>query len=219
MLALRVRPTLIWVTITAVSTDHNGRGSPASWAATRASSAASVTRRLSAKWMRCSFRRPPSHFPKMSIFLNGSGRSPKVSYRTEESRYSPPQMPGNPAPVPRVFPVRCSLCAGRVGSMIRLRYSIALAVGVVGIGTVALASSPELTPAQARADIACRDRGVQPPSAAWELCLSHVTRAYEWGEIGLAQQLAHAAGDARENCLERGLAPNSAAYRACIGRE
>ncbi len=103
--------------------------------------------------------------------------------------------------------------------MIRLRYSIALTLGVVSLGTVALASSPELTPAQARAEQACRDRGVQPPSAAWELCLSHVTRAFEWGEGALALQLAHAAGDARENCLEYGLAPNSAGYRACIGRE
>ena len=104
--------------------------------------------------------------------------------------------------------------------MIRLRYSIALTLGVLGLGTVAaLASSPEVNPAQARAEQACRDRGVVPPSPAWELCLSHVTRAYEWGEITLAQQLAHAAGDARENCLEYGLSPSGAGYRACIGRE
>ena len=104
--------------------------------------------------------------------------------------------------------------------MIRLRYPIALTLGVVGLGTVALAASPEVpTPAQARANQACRDQGVQPPSAAWELCLSHVTRAYEWGEGTLAKQLAHAAGDARENCLEYGIAPNSSAYRTCVGRE
>jgi hypothetical protein len=104
--------------------------------------------------------------------------------------------------------------------MIRLRYSIALTLGVVGLGTVALAASPEVpTAAQARAEQACRDQNVRPPSAAWELCLSHVTRAYEWGDNTLANQLAHAAGDARENCLEYGLAPNSAGYRACVGRE
>jgi hypothetical protein len=104
--------------------------------------------------------------------------------------------------------------------MIRLRYSIALTLGVVGLGTVALAASPEVpTAAQARAAQACRDQGVRPPSAAWELCLSHVARAYEWGESTLAQQLAHAAGDARENCLEYGIAPNSASYRTCVDRE
>jgi hypothetical protein len=103
--------------------------------------------------------------------------------------------------------------------MIRLRYPIALSLVALGLGTVAFAASPEYTPAQARAEQACRDRGVVPPSAAWELCLSHVTRAYEWGEPTLAQQLAHAAGDARENCLEYGLAPNGSGYRACVGRE
>jgi hypothetical protein len=104
--------------------------------------------------------------------------------------------------------------------MIRFRYPIALTLSVVGLGTVALAASPEAPmAAQARAEQDCRDQGVRPPSPAWELCLSHVTRAYEWGENTLAQQLAHAAGDARENCLEYGLAPNSASFRACIGRE
>jgi hypothetical protein len=104
--------------------------------------------------------------------------------------------------------------------MLRLRHPLAVALGTLALGTAALAASPEPpTPAQARANQACRDRGVEPPSAAWELCLSHVTRAYEWGEITLAQQLAHAAGDARESCLESGLAPNSAGYRACVDRE
>ncbi len=100
------------------------------------------------------------------------------------------------------------------------RYFLAPAVGAIALGGAALAASPEMsTAAQARAEQACRDRGVRPPSAAWEPCLSHVSRAYEWGENALAQQLAHAAGDARENCLEVGLAPNSPGYRACIGRE
>ncbi len=104
--------------------------------------------------------------------------------------------------------------------MFRLRYPLALAVSGLVLGTVALAASPELPPPpQARADQACRDRGIRPPSPAWELCLSHVTRAYEWGESNLARQLAHAAGDARESCLESGLAPNSAGYRTCVSRE
>jgi hypothetical protein len=103
--------------------------------------------------------------------------------------------------------------------MKQMRFSLALMLGVAGIATVALAASPEPTSAQGRAEQACRDRGVQPPSAVWELCLSHVTRAYEWGENTLARQLAHAAGDARENCLESGLAPDGAGYRACVSRE
>jgi hypothetical protein len=104
--------------------------------------------------------------------------------------------------------------------MFRLRYPLALTLGAMALGSVAFAASPEPPlVAQGRAEQACRDHGVRPPSVAWELCLSHVTRAYEWGEPTLAKQLAHAAGDARENCLEVGLAPNSAGYRACIGRE
>ena len=104
--------------------------------------------------------------------------------------------------------------------MIRLRFPIALTLGALGLGTVALAASPEApTQAQVRAEQVCREQGVRAPSPAWELCLSHATRAYEWGEEGLAKQLAHAAGDARENCLDHGLPPNSAGYRACVGRE
>lgn len=103
---------------------------------------------------------------------------------------------------------------------IRMRFPLAVVVAVASLGTVALAASPEPPkPPQARAEQACRDQGVRPPSSAWELCLSDVTRAYEWGENTLAQQLAHAAGDARENCLDYGLAPEGSAYRACIGRE
>ena len=101
-----------------------------------------------------------------------------------------------------------------------MRFPLAVMFGVASIGTMALAASPEpVTPAQARADQACRERGVRPPSEVWEQCLSHVTRAYEWGENTLARQLAHAAGDARDNWMYYGLAPNSAGYRACITRE
>ena len=104
--------------------------------------------------------------------------------------------------------------------MFRLRYPLAVTLGALALGTVAFAASPEPPlAAQARAEQACRDRGVRPPSAAWELCLSHVTRAYEWGETALAKQLARAAGDARVNCLERGARPESATYRRCVTRE
>jgi hypothetical protein len=68
--------------------------------------------------------------------------------------------------------------------------------------------------------IAAVAHAAQPTrSAAWELCLSQVTRAYEWGESTLASQLARAAGDARENCLEHGLRPETGAYRACLNKE
>jgi hypothetical protein len=90
------------------------------------------------------------------------------------------------------------------------------AAATFGMTAVALSYSP--ITAQARAEAQCRDRGLQPNSAAWELCLSHVTRALEWDELGLAQQLARASGDAAESCLA-GRQPNSAAYRACVSRE
>jgi len=79
------------------------------------------------------------------------------------------------------------------------------------------ASTQAALSAQDRAEESCRRHGVQASSVAWELCLSHVTRAYEWGEISLAQQLARVAGEAREDCLPR--ARQSVAYRACISRE
>jgi hypothetical protein len=88
------------------------------------------------------------------------------------------------------------------------------------LGSVAIAAVADAAqPSQGRAEQACAEHGVQPRSAAWELCLSHVTRAYEWGEQGLAKQLARAAGDARVTCLENGLRPETGAYRACINRE
>lgn len=60
---------------------------------------------------------------------------------------------------------------------------------------------------------------MQPTSAAWEICLSQVTRAYQWGEPALAQQLAKASGEARESCLEDGLRPDSLGYRNCVDHE
>ncbi len=93
------------------------------------------------------------------------------------------------------------------------------AVALAAMGVSALSYSPSPTTAQARAERTCRTHGVRPDSAAWELCLSHVTRAYEWGEFALAGQLAHAAGRADDSCLERGLQPNSAAYKSCIAHE
>lgn len=86
------------------------------------------------------------------------------------------------------------------------------------IAVMAHAAQPTGSP-QVRAEKLCAKHGVQPRSSAWELCLSHVTRAYEWGENTLASQLARAAGDARENCLEYGLRPETGPYRACINHE
>jgi hypothetical protein len=137
---------------------------------------------------------------------------------------------------------RCSVWAGKLshairatalcpwafiehtGGTVRMRFAdsrffVTAALGIaltLGMTAVALSYTP--TPAQGRAENACRERGLQPNSAAWELCLSHVTRAYEWGEISLAQQLARASGDAAESCLSSGH-PQSAAYRSCISRE
>jgi hypothetical protein len=99
--------------------------------------------------------------------------------------------------------------------------SAILAVLVSGVAIVATANAaqPGSASAQGQAEKACQDQGVQPRSAAWELCLSHVTRAYEWGELTLANQLARAAGDARVTCLERGQRPETQGYRTCVNGE
>jgi hypothetical protein len=99
--------------------------------------------------------------------------------------------------------------------VMRIPYFAAVVVAGAAIAATAFAAQP----AQGEAEQACAFHGVQPRSAAWELCLSHVTRAYEWGERTLASQLARAAGDARENCLERGHRPETAGYKACINKE
>ncbi|HTR86654.1 MAG TPA: hypothetical protein VMI56_19385 [Reyranella sp.] len=104
--------------------------------------------------------------------------------------------------------------------MTRLGFIAAVALGGIAVTATALAAPPyPPVPAQGRAEIACRDQGVAPRSAAWEVCLSQVTRAYEWGESALAQQLAKAAGEARESCLELGLQPDSMGYRSCVDKE
>ena len=101
--------------------------------------------------------------------------------------------------------------------MRRVPFIAALLSGAA-IAVTAHAAQPTGSP-QMRAEQLCAQHGVQPRSSAWEICLSQVTRAYEWGENTLASQLARAAGDARENCLEHGLRPESGPYRACVSHE
>ena len=107
--------------------------------------------------------------------------------------------------------------------MTKVNLLAAVALGGLVMGATALASSPTMpsapTQAQATAERACSREDVQPNSAAWELCLAHVTRAYEWGEPALAKQLAHVARDARESCLNEGQRVESAGFRDCISRE
>jgi hypothetical protein len=100
--------------------------------------------------------------------------------------------------------------------MSRTKFVVAIVVGTLAVASTAFAAQPST---QVRAEQSCRTHGVQPQSAAWELCLSHVTRAYEWGERTLANQLARAAGDARQSCLEEGKRPESMGYRACVNKE
>jgi hypothetical protein len=98
----------------------------------------------------------------------------------------------------------------------------AFAFGGLVLGATAFAAPPvafKPGPAQVRAEQSCQNQDVRPSSAAWELCLAHVTRAYEWGEPGLAKQLARAAGQARDSCLNEGLRVESAGFRDCISRE
>jgi hypothetical protein len=104
--------------------------------------------------------------------------------------------------------------------MTRFGFYAAVAVGALAMAATALAAPPFApTSAQARAEKACANEDVRPNSSAWELCLSHVTRAYEWSEPALARQLARAARDARQSCLEYGMAPETSGYRACVSRE
>jgi hypothetical protein len=99
--------------------------------------------------------------------------------------------------------------------MSRTGFFATLLVGAVAVAASAYAAQPL---SQSRAEQKCAEHGVQPRTDGWELCLSHVTRAYEWGEQTLANQLARAAGDARQDCLDKGLRPSTSSYRACIGR-
>jgi hypothetical protein len=103
--------------------------------------------------------------------------------------------------------------------MIELRHLAAIAVASLAIGATAFAAPFRSGSASVQAEAACKSQNVNPNSSTWELCLSHVTRAYEWGEPSLAQQLAQAAGNARESCLDQGFDAESSGYRACVSRE
>ncbi len=104
--------------------------------------------------------------------------------------------------------------------MTQFRFLAAVAAGSLAVAATAYAAPPITSPSpQGRAETACRAQHVSPDSSTWELCLSHVTRAYEWGEPALAQQLAQAAGNARESCLDEGYDAETSGYRACVSRE
>lgn len=103
--------------------------------------------------------------------------------------------------------------------MSRTQFVAAIVVASLSVAATTFAAQPMSASAQTRAEQACRNENVQPRSFAWELCLSHVTRAYEWGERTLASQLARAAGDARQACLEDGLRLESPDYRTCVANE
>ena len=106
--------------------------------------------------------------------------------------------------------------------MTKSRLFAAIAFGGVIVGATALASPPatyQPATAQVRAEQSCDKEGVWTNSAARELCLAHVTRAFEWGEPALAKQLAHVAREARESCLNEGFRVESAGFRDCIGSE
>lgn len=98
----------------------------------------------------------------------------------------------------------------------------AIAIGGLAIGATAFASPPPVYApgaAQTHAERSCRNQDLAPNSAAWELCLAHVTRAYEWGEPALAKQLARVAAQARESCMSEGLRVETDGFRDCIARE
>ncbi len=102
--------------------------------------------------------------------------------------------------------------------MTRFRVLAAVVVGSLAVAAVAYAASPYASP-QRQAQQTCFDYHVQPHSSVWALCVSYVTRAYEWDEPALAQQLANAAGHARASCLDQGYDAETSGYRACVTRE
>ena len=103
--------------------------------------------------------------------------------------------------------------------MTQLRFLAAITLGSLAIAATAYAAPPSAPSAQGRADATCRAQTVMPNSASWELCLSHVTRAYEWGEPALAKQLAKAASNARTSCLDEGHDVASSGFRSCVDHE
>jgi len=103
--------------------------------------------------------------------------------------------------------------------MTQFRFLAAITLGSLAIAATAYAAPPYASSAQGRADATCRAQTVMPNSASWELCLSHVTRAYEWGEPALAKQLAKAASNARESCLDEGYDVATSGFRACVDHE
>lgn len=95
-----------------------------------------------------------------------------------------------------------------------------LAVAAVAFAAslgAASAYSPESDGDRARQ--MCVQQGLTPGSTPWELCVSHVTRAFEWDELGLAKQMARETRRANESCQYLGARPETSSYRACVGRE
>jgi hypothetical protein len=98
----------------------------------------------------------------------------------------------------------------------------AVALGALAVAATAFAAPPSsFKPgtAQVMAEKTCAEQGIRPNSAPWELCLAHVTRAYEWGEAALAKQLAHSASVARDSCMNEGLRVETMGFRDCVDHE
>lgn len=91
------------------------------------------------------------------------------------------------------------------------------AVALAASFGAASAYSPESDGDRARQ--MCVQQGLTPGSTPWELCVSHVTRAFEWDELGLAKQMAREARRANENCQYLGARPETPRFSACVGRE
>jgi hypothetical protein len=102
--------------------------------------------------------------------------------------------------------------------MTHFRSLAAVAVGSLVVAATAFAAQPYLS-AESQAEQTCLRHHVKPNSSIWELCLSHVTRAYEWDEPALAQQLANTAGHVHESCLDQGYDAETSGYRACVNHE
>ena len=101
------------------------------------------------------------------------------------------------------------------------RVHAAVALSSVLILAAFVAVLPPVPPvsAQNHAQRICREQSITPRSESYEYCLLHVSRAVEWGEPWLAQEVARFTVDTEETCRRNGLQPQTPDFRNCIDRE
>ncbi len=95
----------------------------------------------------------------------------------------------------------------------------AVVLGAIAGCAIAVVAPAAPVSAESRAERMCINHGVTPNSAAYEQCVSRVTRAFEWGEPEMAYSLARISRDAKTTCLGYGLQPQARGFQACVDNE